>query len=298
MTERGVVSRVRPNDATAVGALVDQVTSMLAAASIADAGSEARDLVSIVAGENRFWPRTHADVLVGSDISDAARAAASRRASGMPFAYAVGRASFRHLTLCVDERVLIPRQETEVLVDLVLAHRVAAGGVVADVGTGSGAIALALATEGRFDRVIATDISADAVAVAQRNAGSLPASTRTAIEFRIGDLLTPLLGERLDVLVSNPPYIAHDEASELPASVRDWEPSHALFSSGHGLDLTRRIIAGAPALLSTGGLLALEVDSRRALQVVEGIASNRDFINIELCQDLVGRDRVVLATRA
>ena len=281
-----------------VGALVDQITGILAGAGIADARAEARDLVAVVVGQNRFWPRANAGSLVGSEASDAVHAAASRRASGMPFAYAVERASFRHLTLFVDERVLIPRQETEVLVDLVLRNRVTPGGVVADIGTGSGAIALALATEGRFDRIVATDIAAGAVAVAKRNACTLPPAMRAAIEFRIGDLLSPLMGERIDVLVSNPPYIAHDEATELPASVRDWEPSHALFSSGQGLDASRRIIAGAPALLSTGGLLALEVDCRRALQVVELVASSGDFIDVELCQDLVGRDRFVLATRA
>ncbi len=293
-----MIARQVHNDSRPVGALVEEITDILAAAEIADAGSEARDLVAAVTGQNRFWPRAHAESLVGSDVSAAAHAAASRRASGMPFAYAVGRASFRHLTLCVDERVLIPRQETEVLVDLVLRTRDTAGGVVADVGTGSGAIALALATEGRFDRIIATDIAPDAVDVARRNACTLPPGMRAAIEFRVGDLLSPLRGERIDVLVSNPPYIAHDEATELPASVRDWEPSHALFSSGQGLDVTRRIIAGAPALLSTGGLLALEVDCRRALQVVELVASSGHFSNVELRQDLVGRDRFVLATRA
>jgi release factor glutamine methyltransferase len=217
----------------------------------------------------------------------------------MPFAYAVGRASFRHLTLQVDERVLIPRQETEVLVDLVLSHRAAApGGVVADIGTGSGAVALSLASEGRFDRIIATDVATDALDVARKNASVLPAGTTAAIEFRAGSLLAPVGGEQLDVLVSNPPYIAHDEAAELPSSVRDWEPSHALFSGGQGLDLTRRIIAGAPALLCSGGLLALEVDCRRALQVVELAASSGGFSSIQLFPDLMGRDRFVLATRA
>lgn len=281
-----------------VGTLVERIKNILLEAEIADAGLEARDLVAAVAGQNRFWPRAHAESLVGTDVSDAAHAAAARRASGMPFAYAIGRAAFRHLTLDVDERVLIPRQETEVLVDLVLRNRVTPGGVVADVGTGSGAIALALATEGHFDRIIATDIAAGAVDVARGNARALQPGMRTAIEFRVGDLLSPLLEERIDVLVSNPPYIAHDEATELPVSVRDWEPSHALFSSGQGLDVTRRIIVGAPALISTGGLLALEVDCRRALQVVELVASSGHFINVALCQDMVGRDRFVLATRA
>jgi release factor glutamine methyltransferase len=287
------------DDTPDVGALVSRIASILADSGVSDAAAEARDLVAAVAGQNRFWPSLHADRAVPSDVAERAHFVAARRASGMPFAYAVGRASFRHLTLHVDERVLIPRQETEVLVDLVLSHRAATpGGVVADVGTGSGAIALSLAAEGHFDRIIATDVAADALAVARKNAGVLPATATAAVEFRAGDLLAPIGSEQLDVLVSNPPYIAHDEAAELPSSVRDWEPSHALFSSGAGLGLTRRIIAGAPALLCSEGLLALEVDCRRALQVVELAASSGAFSNIQLFQDLMGRDRFVLATRA
>jgi release factor glutamine methyltransferase len=282
-----------------VGAIVGRIANILAEAGIADASAEARDLVAVVAGQNRFWPSLHADQTVSADVAERAQTVATRRASGMPFAYAVGQASFRYLTLEVDERVLIPRQETEVLVDLVLKHRATTqGGVVADVGTGSGAIALSLAAEGRFDRIIATDVAVDALAVARKNTSVLPANRKAAIEFRAGNLLAPLGGEQLDVLVSNPPYIAHDEAAELPASVRDWEPSHALFAGGQGLDLTRSIIDGAPALLCSGGLLALEVDCRRALQLVELAASRRDFSNIQLFQDLMGRDRFVLATRA
>jgi release factor glutamine methyltransferase len=115
----------------------------------------------------RFWPVTNRDALVDATAVDEARHAAAMRAKGAPFAYAVGRAAFRHLTLAVDPRVLIPRQETEVLVDLVLEAEDGGRGTVVDVGTGSGAIALALATEGRFDRVIATDVSRDALAVAE-----------------------------------------------------------------------------------------------------------------------------------
>ena len=280
-----------------IGELAAEIESRLTEASVADARDEARDLVAVLHGERRFWPRMNADAPASADLVMQARQAASKRSTGMPFAYAVGRAAFRYLTLTVSERVLIPRQETEVLVDLVLKHRPIDGGVVADVGTGTGAIALALSSEGRFDRVIATDVSGDALTVARKNAADLAVSLRAPVEFRAGDLLAPLQGERLDVLVSNPPYIAYDEAVELPASVRNWEPSLALFSGSHGLDATRRIIAGAPALLSTGGLLALEVDSRRALQVAEVVASNGKFARIEVCQDLVGRDRFVLALR-
>jgi release factor glutamine methyltransferase len=285
----------------AIRTLVDEIAVVLSRAGVPEAAAEGRDIVAVVAGKNRFWPRLHADDSAPADLVARAHAMANRRATGMPFAYAVRRAAFRHLSLEVDERVLIPRQETEVLVDLVLRHRSAKrGGLVADVGTGSGAIALALAAEGHFDRVIATDVAADAIAVARENARVLNAKTSAVVEFRVGDLLAPLRGELLDVLVSNPPYIAFDEAMALPASVRDWEPSHALFSGGQGLDATRKIIEGAPALLCPGGLLALEVDSRRALQVVELIAagSGGAFGDIVLHQDLMGRDRFVLATRS
>jgi release factor glutamine methyltransferase len=283
--------------------LVEQVTTVLTKAGIAEAGVEARDIVAVAAEQGRFWPRLHTHEFLDASVVTRAREAASRRATGMPFAYAVGRAAFRHLTLRVDERVLIPRQETEVLIDLVLSHRPEPGGVVADVGTGSGAIALALAVEGKFDRVIATDVDAGAISVARANAAALtpgprPQAPGPRIEFRLGNLLAPLAGERLDVLVSNPPYIAFHEAAELPALVRDWEPSHALFSGGNGLDASRQIIHGASALLSSGGLLALEVDSRRAIDVTELVASNGAFTNVQLYQDLMGRDRFVLAIRA
>lgn len=282
-----------PGATFSAGALVKSVASRLAAAGIPQAADEARDLVAAVVGESRFWPRLHATEPLADDLVERALEAAARRALGMPFAYAAGRAAFRHLTLVVNERVLIPRQETEVLVDLVLGRR--RTGTCADVGTGSGAIALALAAEGEFQRIVATDIAVDAIDVARRNAGQLGRQLRSPVEFRCGDLLAPLAGERYDVLVSNPPYIAYEEAHELPASVRDWEPGHALFSGGSGLDASRRIIRDAPGILSSDGLLALEVDSRRALQVMELVASNGHFDGIEVCQDLTGRDRFVLA---
>lgn len=276
--------------------LVGELATVLADAAIPDPAAEARDLVAAVIGASRFWPRSHADATIADPVAERARAVARRRAQGMPFAYAVGRAAFRHLTLRVDERVLIPRQETEELVDIVL--RAAPRGIVADVGTGSGAIALSLAAEGHYERVIATDVARDAIDLARENAAMLDTVETAPIEFRAGDLLAPLAGERLDVLVSNPPYIAFDEAVELPSLVRDWEPVHALLSPGHGLDHTRRLVAGAPQLLCAGGLLALEVDSRRALQVAELVASSGAFTGIQVHRDLSGRDRFVVATRA
>jgi release factor glutamine methyltransferase len=279
-----------------VGQIVDAIAARLADAGIAHASAEARDLVAAVFEANRFWPRVHAEAVVSREIANRAFDVAAQRMSGMPFAYAVGRAAFRHLTLQVSERVLIPRQETEVLIDLVLERR--RTGTCADVGTGSGAIALALSAEGNFERIVATDIDAGALLLARRNAEVLGRQLRTPVVFRTGDLLAPLAGESFDMLVSNPPYIAFEEAAELPESVRNWEPGHALYSGGHGLDATRRIIGDAPGILSTGGLLALEVDSRRATQVADLAASSGHFRDIGVFQDLAGRDRFVLATRA
>jgi len=135
------------------------------------------------------------------------QAALTQMERGAPFAYATGRIGFRELDLMIDSRALIPRPETEGLVDLVLAH--AQGGVVADVGTGSGCIALALATEGRFERVIAVERSRDATALARENVALV--QPRTPVEIREGDLLAPLAGSRFRAIVANPPYLTEDE---------------------------------------------------------------------------------------
>jgi release factor glutamine methyltransferase len=216
----------------------------------------------------------------------------------MPFQYAVGRANFRYVTLEVDARVLIPRPETELLVGLVLDEcQTAPGGVAIDVGTGSGAIAIALAQEGAFDSIFATDVSLDALAVARRNAGVNGPSFRTPVEFRHGSLLAPVGGVRARAVVANPPYIAFDEARSLPASVRDWEPSVALLSAGNGLEDTTTLIRQAGAQLEDGGLLALEVDARRASLVAEMVSADGRYADVTVRLDLAGRERFVVARR-
>jgi release factor glutamine methyltransferase len=269
----------------------------LETAGVALAGDEARDIVAAVLDVPRFWPTTNREALIDSTAVDEARNAAAARARGAPFAYAVGRAAFRYLTLAVDERVLIPRQETEVLVDLVLEAERGGRGTVIDVGTGSGAIALALATEGTFDRVVATDVSGDALAVAERNASFLRDDLRAPVEFVQGSLLAPVRGMRAQTIVSNPPYIAFAELEELPPSVRDWEPPLALLSADQGLAATRAIVRESRDVLETGGLLALEVDTRRASLVAEAIATDGAYVDVTVRLDLTGRERFVLARR-
>ena len=193
--------------------------------------------------------------------------------------------------------VLIPRQETELLPELVLELVPHPGGLAVDVGTGSGAIALSLASEGRFDRVLATDVSDDALAVARRNAGLLGPALRAPVEFRRGAGLAPLRGERARVVVSNPPYVAYDEMPALPPSVRDWEPAVALCCSGTGLDVTYGIVRDAAAVLEPAGVLALEVDARRASLVAERVAADGRYTGVAVRLDLAGRERFVVARR-
>ncbi|HET7457901.1 MAG TPA: peptide chain release factor N(5)-glutamine methyltransferase [Gemmatimonadaceae bacterium] len=285
--------------ASTVAELHAELTAALDDADVPDARGEARDMIAALLDVPRFWPTANRGALIDDECRASALAAVSRRAAGAPFAYAVGRSAFRHLTLDVDERVLIPRQETEVLVDLVLeATAGTSGGTIADVGTGSGAIALALATEGRFDRVIATDVSLDALAVARRNAAHLAGALRARLDFRHGSLLAPLAAERgLRAIVSNPPYVAFGEALALPPSVRDWEPALALFSGDNGMAATAAIVAGASALLASGGLLALEVDTRRASLVAELCMADGRYRDVSVRLDLTGRERFVLASR-
>lgn len=290
--------------ATTVADVVARVARQLRPALGDAADGEARELIAAAMHQPRFWPSTAASAPLSPVDVAAIDAATARRVAGAPLAYAVRSAPFRALTLYVDERVLIPRPETEHLVDLVLATAQGkAGGVAVDVGTGSGALALALATEGAFTRVVATDVSADAIAVARENARALApilsARRPGAVEFRSGDALAPLadLAGSVDVLVSNPPYIAFAEVSELPASVRDWEPPQALACPDDGLAVTRSIVAGAGSLLRPGGLLAFETDSRRARAVAELVEQSGSFDEVRVLCDLTGRERYVFACR-
>jgi release factor glutamine methyltransferase len=270
---------------------------MLEAEGVTEPQREAREIVAAVLDVPKFWAAANSIADASPDVAIAVIRAAMQRAAGAPLAYAVGRASFRHLTLEVDERVLIPRVETEVLVDRVLERCSASTRRVADIGTGSGAIALSLAFEREFDLVFGTDISLDAIAVASGNAASLRSVLKSSIEFRHGSLLAPLKGEVLDVIVSNPPYVSFAELGDLPPDVRDWEPSLALLSPQDGLAATRELVRQAPHHLAPDGLLAVEVDTRRAGTVAEMVSVDDRYGDVEVLLDLTGRERFVFARR-
>lgn len=217
--------------------------------------------------------------------------------AGMPLAYVLGTAGFRTLDLMVDRRVLIPRPETEGLVQLVLdwaGSRPAAWGLAADVGTGSGCIALSLAAEGRFERIVATDVSDGALAVARTNRDLV--RPPVPVEFRLGDLLEPLAAERFDVIVANPPYVSEAEWAALDAGVRLHEPHGALVSGAHGMRHIGRLLADAGGLLEPGGVLAIEIDARRS-GAARDLARRTGWHRAEVHRDLFGRDRFLLMTK-
>jgi len=214
-----------------------------------------------------------------------------RRAAGEPLSHVTGEAGFRHLVLWSDRRALIPRPETEGLVALVLERMT--GGTVADVCTGSGCIALALAQEGRYDRVIGIDCSKPALTLARENASR----HGLQVDWRLGNLVEPLRGDRVNVLVANPPYLTAAEYASLDQSVRRWEPRLALESGEDGLAATRDLLREGPAVVEPGGWIALEVDAERAA-VVAALAAGCGWIEPVVHQDLYGRARYVLARRS
>jgi release factor glutamine methyltransferase len=281
-----------------IGDLLAGCTAMLESEGVAEPAREAREIVAAILDVPKFWAAANAVADASPQVARSVIRAAMKRAGGAPLAYAVGRASFRHLTLDVDERVLIPRVETETLVERVLERCTPRTRSIADIGTGSGAIALSLAFEGEFERVWATDISLDAINVAAGNAAAFAKALKSPVEFRHGSLLAPLADLKLDAIVCNPPYVSFAEVADLPADVRDWEPSLALLCAEDGLSVTRELVRSAPDVLRGGALLALEVDARRAGTVAEMIAVDGRYAQVEVLLDLTGRERFVFARRA
>lgn len=225
-----------------------------------------------------------------------------RRAAGEPLQYVVGVWGFRQLDLYVDKRVLIPRPETEQVVEVALEElrRVRAGHpdgaepVAVDLGTGSGAIALSLAWEVAGLQVWGTDRSADALAVARANLAGLG---RVAARVRLAEgswyeALPADLRGRVGLVVSNPPYVADSE--ELPGEVADWEPAAALLAGPTGLEQVEAVVAGAMAWLSRPGALVVELAPHQA-EAALGLARRHGFAEVEIATDLLGRERALVA---
>ncbi|MGX2088421.1 peptide chain release factor N(5)-glutamine methyltransferase [Xanthomonas axonopodis] len=251
---------------------------------------DAEALLLHALGRDRAWLFMHGRDAVPLSVAQAFNALVQRREAGEPVAYLTGSRGFWTLDLAVSPATLIPRADTEVLVELALERLdTVPGRRVADLGTGSGAIALAIASERPQAQVIATDASTAALAMARRNADSHGLRN---VDCRQGSWFAPLAGEAFDLIASNPPYIAAHDPHLQQGDLR-YEPASALASGSDGLDDIRLIVADAPAHLLPGGWLLLEHGWDQGVAVAELLAA-RGFAAVATHQDLERRDRVTL----
>jgi release factor glutamine methyltransferase len=270
---------------TSVRALLAQAREKLSGD---DATREAEILVAHALGRDRAWLFAHADDAVSISDSDAAIALAARRKAGEPIAYLTGHREFWSLDPRVTPAVLIPREDTELLVRKALQHCPQGEKVdIVDLGTGSGAIALAIAHERPLARVVALDSSTAALEVARANAERLRIGN---VEFIRSDWFGALADRRFDLIVSNPPYIAASDP-HLSAGDLRFEPALALASGSDGLDAIRRIVRESPAHLRGGGMLAVEHGFEQGA-AVRDLLSQSEFVEIYTERDLEGRERV------
>ena len=268
-----------------VGEVLRRSTDHLVGKRIEQPRVNAERLLGHALGMERVELYMHLDrPLTPSELDDA-RALLARRAAGEPLQYVLGEWGFRRLTLRVDGRALIPRPETETLVERCLALLDGDEAPrVLDVGTGSGAVALALAAEHPGARVTAIDVSEDALSLARENAER----TGLAVELLCHDLFTGLPGDSWDLVVSNPPYVRDDERASLAREVADWEPAMALVDRGH----TEALVRDAARTLRPGGALAVETHEDGASSVAT-LLERAGFVAVRTTKDLAGRDRVV-----
>jgi release factor glutamine methyltransferase len=221
----------------------------------------------------------------------------ARRLQWEPVAYITCRKEFWTFVLEVNNSVLIPRPDTEIIVEEALdicRNFISLDMRILDIGTGSGAIALALASEIASAKVMATDISAAALALAQKNAAALGLKER--IDFRQGNLFEPVDG-LFDIIVSNPPYIAANDYEELPASVKDFEPREALLAGVSGLEFYEKLIYSAAAYLKKNGWLLLEIGAKQEAGIRRILTASGFYTSIKMRRDYAGLPRVIKARR-
>jgi release factor glutamine methyltransferase len=274
-----------------VDQLIATAGARLRAAGIAEPKREARRIWADLKGLGSPAGVLLTDEAAGEEERAGFLAAVERRAAGEPLPYVTGLAGFRQLLLHSDRRALIPRPETEGLVDLILAR--APSGRVADVGTGTGCIALALAGEGHYELVVGLDRSTAALALAAENrrGSGLP------VALVAGDLSTSLATGGFDALVANPPYLTDAEYDHLDSAVKRWEPREALVGGPDGLEPSRALLGDGRRVLRAGGWLALEVDAYRAPDTAR-LAREAGWSEVTVHDDLFGRARYLLARRS
>ena len=294
-----------------VRAALKEAIARLRAARVPSQTLAAELLLMHALGRDRTWLYTNPDQALDASAAETYFALIARRAAGEPTQYLTGKQEFWGLEFEVTPAVLIPRPETEHVIEVAL-ERLGERGIqinmktgapspalrIADVGTGSGCLAVALAHELPHAKILATDISAAAIEVARRNAARHHLSGR--IQFIPANLLenAPVSPLSFDLIVSNPPYIAREEAASLPAEVRDHEPHAALFGGRTGTETYAELIRQAGELLRPAGVLVLELGYNSADAVRKILQAERRWANISLTNDLAGIPRVIAAERA
>jgi release factor glutamine methyltransferase len=277
-----------------VGALMNASTSFLAPVTAAPR-LEAELLLARVLACSRTHLYAHPEQRLSPRQQTHFQHLVSRRAAGEPLPYLTGEAQFFGLDVWVDPRVLIPRPETETLVELaqtwLVAHETPAGApTVVDVGTGSGAIAISLAVHHPRAKIYAVDVSTAALHVARANAKRH--NVYHHITFLLSDLLDAL-PEPVDLIVSNPPYIAGREWADLPFSVREHEPRLALDGGAGGLEIIQRLLVGAALRLRPHGALLIEIGAAQGLETRKAARDAFPHAEVQIVQDLADRDRVL-----
>lgn len=302
--------RRRDVGAMDVRAALKEAIKRLRAANVPSHTLAAELLLMHALGRDRTWIYTHPEAPLDAACAERLFSRVSRRAAGEPTQYLTGKQEFWGLEFEVTPAVLIPRPETEHVVEVALAClgadsiqtglaniRMSVSLRIGDVGTGSGCLAVAFARELPQAKIVATDISADALEVAQRNATRHGVAGR--IQFLLCNLLDGVLRSSLpfDIVVSNPPYVALDEANQLPREVRDHEPRAALFAGPTGTEVYAKLIEQASELLRPGGSLVVELGYNSAERIQAMLAAHPVWADLRITNDLAGIPRVLSATR-
>ena len=254
---------------------------------------DAEVLLGFVLQKSRLQLYLSFEMPVFPDHLSVFRQLVQRRKEHTPVSYLTNHREFMSIDFYVDSRVLIPRPETEILVEYVLDRTSTHGSIsLVDIGTGSGAIAVSLAFNRPEWYIVATDISIDALAVAETNA----TRHQTQIEFRSGDMLSTLesVDNKFDWIVSNPPYISSQDYKILPPDVRNFEPKLALASPPDGLQLIRILIESAPNYLKPNGRLAIEIGKGQRLDVEDFVHRSKKYQKIDFIPDLSGVARILV----
>lgn len=258
---------------------------------------DAEVLLGHLLQKSRLQLYLHFDMPVFQDDLTVFRELIKKRIARTPISYLTHHKEFMSLDFYVDERVLIPRPETEFIVETILKTKEDTPQRLLEIGTGSGVIAIALAVNKPEWEIIATDISKDALAVAEKNRDTHECTDRIALLQ--GDLFQPiktLQSSRFNWIVSNPPYVMTNERDTLSPDIRDYEPHIALFAGEDGLSVIRRLIAEAPNYLHPEGKLIFEIGDKQAEPVKELLEKQSTYQNYRFIRDYAGKDRVVLAT--